>query len=1070
MLNRSAKGLTGETFLMIYQAATIPRKGKRKGYGTLPATFREVVPVGVKITKDGNIIVETMSVTQLVENVRERAASKRGKRLYNGSQVEILRDAQAVLDLHRKGERTDTYFADKYGSINGPEYKNFVNTAFGLMTRSQQDVNPIFAADSIRAGGVFKSRRLDRINQTTRMQGKPLFRFGYEQVKANLAPNGIPDPNPRMLPAPLTLESPEWKAMSMGDKMDYVFSPVEMTAEQRAEYDAAVQAGSLTAGTPVVARDRQQFLTARYGLASAAPRGKMSVWSDDNGPVAVAFRESGTNMPTRPPDVRMLPQEVEIAITGVSKVDSSADHLRAGTSKLGTKAKPKSTPNTSNISTALVPEKVLKEQMAKMDYDHMPADIRDEQDHQVKREKLIDWFTKNLLALHDAVEAAIRERATHWYDGANRIAQRFSKLYGATVQQAAGVIAVFSPQKDWFMNCAQGEQFLDIWANRRDQVLTPELIGPELEHIINAAVATGKEKIAAPRDEKGNLIPQTFVQDAARKKHNDAANKRAVEKRRALLEQLKGKTIRQLEGDPALEAWAVRVLAQAEFGTNYRVISPEGDPMEIATKKDKDADQSDPNEDKEDADDDDADESSDSNARNGWGSGAEIEKAIRIMRDGSLESISDNLGEKHKVRNFYNNIVAPNNPFGDATIDTHAVAAAHLFPMGSGHRAVGHNFGSGIGGAPGVDGNYHLYLEAYQRAAAARGIMPRQMQSITWEAIRGLYTPEDRRSKTVIAEIKNTWQTDPDARNTLLNRGVPDPVWAGSRNAGKYSVVPGKPRESGPRNDPGGHLLFGGGRKPAGRVGKAAPVPKRAVLGSPGVSIRRGGEGTGSGRDSADNRKSARNGGRGNLTAEKFVEIASANKKAHKFGSSVDVYTPEEYDGYDLILVKQKGETVTATISPSGELGAVTASSRNRKLLEKAMKAALETGNVKWLNGYDTVLPRIYGSFGFETVSRIKHDPSQRPPDYSVDLYKEFNGGSPDIVFMRYTGRPHEYSAKKGLKLDSYEAAAKHILTKVAKGKTHRPDGVRYVPPKPPKTSKAKVDPKTAKAIKDAMR
>jgi hypothetical protein len=308
MLNRSAKGLTGETFLMIYQAATIPRKGKRKGYGTLPATFREVVPVGVKITKDGNIIVETMSVTQLVENVRERAASKRGKRLYNGSQVEILRDAQAVLDLHRKGERTDTYFADKYGSINGPEYKNFVNTAFGLMTRSQQDVNPIFAADSIRAGGVFKSRRLDRINQTTRMQGKPLFRFGYEQVKANLAPNGIPDPNPRMLPAPLTLESPEWKAMSMGDKMDYVMSPVEMTAEQKEEYDQAVQRGDLTAGTPVVARDRAPFLTARYGLASAAPRGKMSVWSDDAKAVAVAFSESPT-MPTRPPDVRMLPQD-----------------------------------------------------------------------------------------------------------------------------------------------------------------------------------------------------------------------------------------------------------------------------------------------------------------------------------------------------------------------------------------------------------------------------------------------------------------------------------------------------------------------------------------------------------------------------------------------------------------------------------------------------------------------------------------------------------------------------------------------------------------------------------------
>ncbi len=36
----------------------------------------------------------------------------------------------------------------------------------------------------------------------------------------------------------------------------------------------------------------------------------------------------------------------------------------------------------------------------------------------------------------------------------------------------------------------------------------------------------------------------------------------------------------------------------------------------------------------------------------------------------------------------------------------------------------------------------------------------------------------------------------------------------------------------------------------------------------------------------------------------------------------MDVYTPEEYDGYDLIVVEQKGETVTATISPNGMLGA----------------------------------------------------------------------------------------------------------------------------------------------------
>ena len=51
-------------------------------------------------------------------------------------------------------------------------------------------------------------------------------------------------------------------------------------------------------------------------------------------------------------------------------------------------------------------------------------------------------------------------------------------------------------------------------------------------------------------------------------------------------------------------------------------------------------------------------------AKNTWGAIGEIVKAISILRDGSLQNISENLGDKHKVRNFYNNIVAPNSPYG----------------------------------------------------------------------------------------------------------------------------------------------------------------------------------------------------------------------------------------------------------------------------------------------------------------------------------------------------------------------------------------------------------------------
>ena len=63
----------------------------------------------------------------------------------------------------------------------------------------------------------------------------------------------------------------------------------------------------------------------------------------------------------------------------------------------------------------------------------------------------------------------------------------------------------------------------------------------------------------------------------------------------------------------------------------------------------------------------------------GWGTYQFIENAISVMQDGSIENISKRVGDEHKVRSFFNNISNPWNP-NAVTIDTHAVAAAHLEP------------------------------------------------------------------------------------------------------------------------------------------------------------------------------------------------------------------------------------------------------------------------------------------------------------------------------------------------------------------------------------------------------
>jgi len=496
------------------------------------------------------------------------------------------------------------------------------------------------------------------------------------------------------------------------------------------------------------------------------------------------------------PEAQLMPGGGEAKISEPSPVD---DPLRVGTAKLGTSAKPAPTPQDSNIHGGIVPPELLARQMEAFNYPHLSQEIRGEKDPQVKRQKTIDWMVKNLLALHDAFPAEVRAAATRWYDGANKIAKDFGGRFGYTPEQAAGVLAALSPQKDWFMNVAQAEQLMNVWKNHQDTKITPELVGAELEDMISGAVAKpGELRKAKPGETKVGAL--------RRRSHNEQLHEKARDKRRALLEQMLGKSVAELDADPHLQAWAIRALAQSLHGRDYRVVSPDGDPMHLAAKDDG------------------------TPQRNGWGSMEEIKKGVRMLKNGDLTSISDNLSNEHKVRNFYNNIIAPNTPFGDATMDTHAVAAAHILPLGSSALEVTHNFGSkGMPGSEGlgISGSYHLYLDAYKKAAEERGLLPRQMQSITWEAIRGLYSPKMRRDKAAVAKARGTWQALPDAkaRQQLIGRGIATPAWARASHGGEPKGVAKGDGRARRGDDVGGNLRYGDRPNPGSGQGRGRLAP-----------------------------------------------------------------------------------------------------------------------------------------------------------------------------------------------------------------------------------------------------
>jgi hypothetical protein len=309
-----------------------------------------------------------------------------------------------------------------------------------------------------------------------------------------------------------------------------------------------------------------------------------------------------------------------------------------------------------------------------------------------RAQEFIRFAADNLLWLHDQVPADIRPRSSLWYDGARNISVRWSGDYGVPRQGNAAAIAALSPQKDWYMNVSLARRVLEMVTRNQERVFG------------DAEMQWAKQRMkqAAP-----------------------------IQK---MLAGLRGKRFADMT---AYEKGVfTRAFDEINNPRGYEILSPEGEFIGPATNKDG------------------------SMSRVAWGDFNSIAKAVLVSEDPRAEVISRALGEEHKVRSFYNNIILPNYArFGDVTIDTHAVAAALLRPLAGSDVPVLHNFGgSGAGGSAitGHSGTYGLYADAYRLAASERGILPRQMQSITWEAVRGLFAAE--------------WKT-------AANKALVDKVW-----------------------------------------------------------------------------------------------------------------------------------------------------------------------------------------------------------------------------------------------------------------------------------------------------
>lgn len=647
--------------------------------------------------------------------------------------------------------------------------------------------------------------------------------------------------------------------------------------------------------------------------------------------------------------------------------------------------------------------------------------------------RFIDHVKSNLLWLHDKVDPQTAARSAKWYDGGRKIVDDWSRQYGRQDSSVAAAIAALSPQKDWFQNVSLAERVLQT-AAKPDVKFTPEMLS-------------------------------TF-------KSIPALNKPDY---KPLIKQIEGKSLDQIDGmslpadeKAVVKALWVRLYDQAHRSPSYKLVTPEGEFGDTVKNM------------------------SGSESRVAWGSLVEVSKALRALDGGGATAIGPLMGQKHKVRNFYNNLLDPQSQRGDVTIDTHAVAAGLLRPLSGNSLEVAHNFanypGKGLPSAAGsaisgIQGTYPLYAEAYRKAAQERGLLPRQMQSITWEAVRGLFPDTFKNAKNT-AEIDAIWRAHRNgetsleqARQAVFDRagGINPPDWA-SRPVGGADAPTGNPGQPGglPRSSVSG-------RSPdvVGRAGSGPPA---------GLETRPGGSAAVRGAELEDTVRGVRQQtglptpanqgrvpasyGRGSPEGDRefgsdliaatwrpldavrdrytkagisaptfnelkpdassvFYDALKASKASHPSGAAVTLYSPEDYAGMRTFLTPDK----TAGFALKGDdiVSVFKTGKTHANACIPMLDIAVANGGRR-LDAFDTVLPHIYSRSGFRVVARTKFNPEFAPEGWDYEMFKNYNKGKPDVVFMVYDpSHPAVYKNGDGKMAKSYDDAVRIQEAEAAK-------------------------------------
>ena len=341
----------------------------------------------------------------------------------------------------------------------------------------------------------------------------------------------------------------------------------------------------------------------------------------------------------------------------------------------------------------------------------------------------INHFSNQLVELYNRVPSAIRDVSRLWYESAHATTKQWAKEYGISHEQMAGVIAMLSPKNAWDNNVGVARRLIETWKNSRHLPWDGQM-DEALSRIRDVQVkAIAKAQKAGKAGDPAFL---NMLDDIRGKKYGELAvpteGLTAEEAHSALREK---------------QALWIRMMDEAHGSKSTDLYAPDGTVRGKTTRA--------------------------------WGMNGPAAKALDILEGNKdVSGIDDIIGDGHKIRNFYNNIINPWSKRGHTTIDTHAVSAAWWNPWSSNDGVVNHNFGGGGGkGAvnpssvaeTGTQGLYDVYEAAYRQAAQKIGVQPRELQSMTWEGIRALMGG-DKKTAQLRSVITDIWKQHAEGRLT----------------------------------------------------------------------------------------------------------------------------------------------------------------------------------------------------------------------------------------------------------------------------------------------------------------